>query len=811
MDSGLSEEAKNIAERFTAFLRREYKDGCRDRLVMSHALESLHKLAGALPPAQSRDLLRTIRPLYGYESMALAERRHRIIETGRALDQLTGTEPPRGKQEIVFCQPEADKMLLTLATDIGKIHRLGDWHAQLLNNLGIRTIFDLITYYPKRWEDRGSFTPIAKVPDGALVTVKGVLGQFATKTAGQRNIKVTETTLADESGSIKIVWFNQSWQDRKFNAGQKVLAFGKAERDMFGCSLKNAEVELERGPHISTGRIVPVYALTGKMTQEWLRRLMFRMVPTYAPAMPDSLPPSIVKKYNFISEKDAVVEYHWPSSYHTKDLARERLAYEELLILQIQTALRRRTLKIMPRSSFYERADYPEQFLKILPFTPTGAQRRVFIEILNDLTGGQDTLSESGDPSASEEKGPMNRLVQGDVGSGKTAVAAFAAFMAVKNGHQAALMAPTEILASQHFQKMKALLEPAGIRVGRLQGCMTKKAKEKVYAQLKAHELDFAVGTHALIQEGVEFDDLSLVIVDEQHKFGVMQRTELRRKGMNPDMLVMTATPIPRTLSLTIYGDLDASRLDELPPGRQPIQSKAVPYDMLYQVNELIRSEINKGRQAYIVCALIDETDKIEAAAAIAEAQHLREKVFPEFSVGLLHGRMKASEKNEIMQDFHDKKYQILISTTVIEVGVDVPNATLMVVRDADRFGLSQLHQLRGRIGRGQYASTCIFVSGQGQNRIQRKLQAIAKLSDGFEVAEEDLEIRGPGDYYGVRQSGLPEFKVADLLRDKDMLWQAKNDAFAIIAEDHELAAPEHRNLKEMLKSYQANAGEMIH
>jgi len=408
-------------------------------------------------------------------------------------------------------------------------------------------------------------------------------------------------------------------------------------------------------------------------------------------------------------------------------------------------------------------------------------------------------------------KTPMNRLLQGDVGSGKTAVAAFAAWSAIRQGYQAAIMAPTEILAEQHFQKLRVLLEPAGIRLAFLSGSVKKKKKDEVKRQLAAHEVDLAVGTHALIQPDVEFARLSLVVVDEQHKFGVMQRTVLRQKGYkhNPDLLVMTATPIPRTLALTVHGELEVSRLDELPPGRQPIKSEYVRFSKRKRIYEEIRTEISQGRQTYIICPLVEESEAIEATSATEEYKAIAESVFPEFSVGLLHGRMKAADKEKVMEEFRQGQHQILVSTTVIEVGVDVPNATIMLVQDANRFGLSQLHQLRGRVGRGAHSSRCIFMADAKSQEGRRRLEAIAKLSDGFEVAEEDLQIRGPGDYYGLRQSGFPEFQVADLTRDLLLLEQAQADAKFLLERDPSLS--DFSNLRQCLRLRAERTAELVH
>ncbi|HXE73500.1 MAG TPA: ATP-dependent DNA helicase RecG, partial [Candidatus Nitrosotenuis sp.] len=514
-----------------------------------------------------------------------------------------------------------------------------------------------------------------------------------------------------------------------------------------------------------------------------------------APLARDPLPDWIARRQGFPPRPESLVDYHWPPSHARHEAARRRLAFEELFLLQVEVARHRQRLQSEARQMFYAlHQDLLGPFLDLLPFPPTGAQRRVMAEILEDL----------GRPS------PMNRLLQGDVGSGKTVVAAFAAWCAARSGLQAAIMAPTEILAEQHYQKLRQLLEPGGLRVGRLSGHMTRAQKRKVYAALATHELDLVVGTHALVQEGVEFARLGMVVVDEQHKFGVMQRTNLRQKGVHPDLLVMTATPIPRTLALTLYGDLEVSRLDEMPPGRQPIRSESVPFSERGRIYEEIRRELRQGRQAYIICPLIEENEKLEATAAVAEADQLR-RVFPEFSVGLLHGRMKAAEKDAVMEAFRRGEHQILISTTVIEVGVDVPNATIMLVQDANRFGLAQLHQLRGRVGRGQHASRCIFMGEASSEASYRRLQAIARLSDGFEVAEEDLEIRGPGDYYGTRQAGFPELRVADLLRDQDLLEQARAAARELVERDPELVRPEHRALREHFRLLDVSVAELVH
>lgn len=691
--------------------------------------------------------------------------------------------------------PTTAEPLYTLATKISEMKRMPTQNALWMAKMGLQTIADLLSHYPRRWEDKTRITPIGKVVHDAVATVVGVVGERRAKHL-RTHLDLVEVDIADATGTITLVWFNQKYMLTAYPQGTRIVASGKVECTAFGSKMQGPDTERAAGPFIHTNRLVPVYRLSGKLVQSTFRRLMFALVPTYAPLLVDPLPLKLRERNDLVAKEQAVVEYHFPSNYDAHEAARRRLAYEELLLLQVRIGLSRIENNSEPRSCFYRNCDVlRQQFLELMPFAPTNAQARVFAEVLGDLNN---ELS-------------MNRLVQGDVGSGKTMIAAFAVYVAVKNGYQAAIMAPTEILAEQHYRKLSELLGRAGIRVGRLQGSMTRKQKAEAYVLAATQQVDLLIGTHALIQEGLKFANLGLIVIDEQHKFGVMQRTALRQKGENPDLLVMTATPIPRTLSLTLYGDLDVSRIDEMPPGRQPIVSSSLPFSQREQAYKLIREQVAEGRQAYVVCPLIDENDKLEATAAIQEADMLKDQVFPNFSVGLLHGKMKSAEKDAIMEDFRSGKYQLLISTTVIEVGVDVPNATIMVVQDADRFGLAQLHQLRGRIGRGQHASYCIFLGQSESQSAQRKLKAIARLSDGFEVAEEDLEIRGPGDYYGTRQAGMPELKVANLLTDRELLIQAKQDSNVILREDPELKRPQHRLLKTMVSEFKAKANEMIH
>jgi len=764
---------------------------------MARLLDSFQERAQSLPPEEGRVLMRIVRPLFGYAELSAGERQHRVVQVGRDLVRLTSPPPPvqPDATAATSTRPPAGVATLSLRADVQYLKGVGPKLGALLGKMGVLGIGDLLTHFPRRWEDRTRLTSVAGVRHEALEGVKGVLGAFLEKKP-RPGLTILQAPLTDASGSLMLTWFNQKNALRNLRPGQTVVAFGKVERSQFGIQMHSPELEAEQGLPVVTGRIVPVYPLSGRLPQNWLRKIQFQVVPTYAPLSPEPLPPGLRRKHGLPPRAEALVDYHWPPSFQAHERARRRLAFEELFLLQVQVAQRRLELQAEPRAHFYDHLqDLVPAFLDLMPFPPTGAQSRVFGEILRDLSLDH----------------PMNRLLQGDVGSGKTMVAAFAAFVALRNGYQAALMAPTEILAEQHFKKLGELLAPAGFRVGRLQGSMTRKNKQQTCQKLARHELDLVVGTHALIQEGVEFANLGLVVVDEQHKFGVMQRTVLRQKGRNPDLLVMTATPIPRTLALTLYGELEVSRLDQMPPGRQPIRSESVRFQQRQRIYEEIRREVAQGRQAYIVCPLIDENQSLEATAAVEEAQLLRTRIFPEFSVGLLHGRMKAAEKDEVMEAFRQGRLHILISTTVIEVGVDVPNATIMLVQDANRFGLAQLHQLRGRVGRGSHASRCIFMGDATSPQTHRRLQAIARLSDGFEVAEEDLQIRGPGDFYGVRQAGFPELKVADLLRDTDLLDLAREAAREVLAGDPRLEAPEHLVLRQHFADLEARTAEMVH
>jgi ATP-dependent DNA helicase RecG len=777
----LSAQGRSLLQRFRETLREEYREGCRNSQQIPELLERWKTALRKLPDSEEAQHLRAVgRALEGevYLKLNREARRHLLTEVGLQIGRLLGDSP--GATELRKVEaPSKLSPNINLTTEVTYVKGVGPKMAQLLERINVVTVGDLIGLLPRRWEDRTRIVTAATAEDGEVAVVQGKLGQLGAREP-RRGLSIVSCPLYTKDGVVDLIWFNQKWIMSSLKTGLEVSAFGKIEFKYQRPQISSPELEAADEPFPLAGRWVPVYPATARMSQRWLRSLMMQIVPNLAPHLPDPIPGWVRQQRGFLDRAAAVLEYHFPTHPVGLSEARRRLAYEEFFLLQVELAVQRRTRELEPRQTRYDPAMMrPGDFFGLLPFQPTGAQSRVAQEIVGDL----------------QSKVPMNRLLQGDVGSGKTAVAAFAAWAAVKQGYQAAIMAPTEILAEQHYQKLGPLLAPAGIRLGFLSGSMKKKAKDEVKAAIAAQEIDLAVGTHALIQADVEFAKLSLVVVDEQHKFGVLQRTVLRQKGYmnNPDLLVMTATPIPRTLALTVHGELEVSKLDELPPGRLPIRSESVPFSKRKKIYEEIKAELREGRQVYIVCPMIEEAeegvDKKTADLSSVKAEHkvLAEQVFQEFSVALLHGRMKATEKEAVMDAFRRGEYQILVSTTVIEVGVDVPNATIMLVQDADRFGLSQLHQLRGRVGRGGHSSRCIFMSDAKGADSQRRLKAIAELSDGFDVAEEDLQIRGPGDYFGLRQSGVPDFQVADLLQDLQLLDWAQKDARLAVERDPDL------------------------
>lgn len=667
------------------------------------------------------------------------------------------------------------------------VKNVGPRRAKLLANLGIYTIGDLLYHFPRRYEDRSIIRPVYFFNHGDTATVQGrVLGGQDLKP--RKGLTITKLAVDDGSGVFYAVWFNQPYVKKQLKTGTRILVTGKVQKN-FGAvqvQVKDFEVLGEREDTLNIGRIVPFYPATGNLSQRVLRVIMKEAVEVWAEVLEEFLPSSLLVKYKLPGIRKAMQQIHFPDSAAALREARRRFIYEELFLFQLMVAVRRQKVTREKKSFHYQKNDLlARTFLERLPFKLTGAQEAAWSEISKDM----------------QSLYPMNRLLQGDVGSGKTVVSTLALLKAVESGFQAAMMAPTEILAEQHYLGLKRDLEPLGVQVALLAGGQSKVGRDKIIKNVKNGKVQVLVGTHALIQEGVEFKNLALAVIDEQHRFGVRQRAILRQKGRQPDVLVMTATPIPRTLALTLYGDLDVSVISELPPGRQPVKTFHVNTREVKRVYDLVEKELQKGNQAYFVCPLVEESEELEDIRAATELFKELKVVFGSFKVDLLHGKMRSGEKEAVMQSFSSGDTAVLVSTTVIEVGVDVPNATVMVVMDADRFGLAQLHQLRGRVGRGCAQSYCILVADPHTEEARLRLRAMTSTTDGFKLAEEDLRLRGPGEFCGTRQSGLPDFKIADIIRDYKIMETARRDARNLISKDPALAKPENKLLLKKIKS----------
>jgi ATP-dependent DNA helicase RecG len=679
----------------------------------------------------------------------------------------------------------------TLETEVQYVKGVGTKLAQVLSKLNLYTLGDLLFHLPRRYEDRRQFRKIAHARPGDAVTVSGKL--VTVDNVKVRNLTLTKAYLDDGSGVLELVWYNQPYMKDALNKlrNSQIVAYGIIKESPYGLQMETPEWEdLPDGADpdslLSVNRIVPIYPLTEGIRQKRMRQILWNAV-QYAHLAPEILPRSVRERLGLMPIQQAIAQIHFPDSEQAIDPARQRLVFEEFFLMQLGVGLQRQRTRQERGIAMRIDADRLNEMLhRIVPFELTNAQKRVISEIWGDMA----------------QPHPMNRLLQGDVGSGKTIVAAAAILAAIDNQYQAAMMAPTEILAEQHYINLHRLFQPLGISVELLVGRLSNKQRQQARERIATGRGMVAVGTHALIQEGVSFARLGLAIVDEQHRFGVLQRAALRDKGTMPHVLVMTATPIPRTLTLTLYGELDVSIIDELPPGRKPVRTHWKTPEERLKVYEGVRKLIQEGRQAYVICPLIDESDKLQVRAAEAMAEHLQKDVFPDLRVGLLHGRMKPAEKEAVMDAFRAGELQILVSTTVIEVGVDVPNAAAIVIEDADRFGLAQLHQLRGRVGRSDHQSYCILIANPKSDDGQRRMDIMTRTNNGFLIAEEDLRIRGPGEIYGTRQSGMPSFRVADLVKDMRLLEVARQEAFHLLEQDPDLSRPEHAALQEAVERF---------
>lgn len=658
-----------------------------------------------------------------------------------------------------------------LITDIRNLRGIGEQRAKALNKLGISTLRDLISWFPRAYDDRRQAKRIADLVPGETACVAAMIATAPTISHIRKGMDLVKVRAVDESGVLDVTFFNQTWLKNQLIQGETYIFYGKAEGNLLRRTMASPIVEQE-GRGEFTGRIVPIYPLTAGVSQLILSRSIRQGLEECVHILPDVLPDEIRQAHQLCRIGYAYKNIHFPEDEKALDLARRRLAFEELFLFTIglkRLRNRRETIHVMPCRDIDM-----TPFYQSLPFTLTDAQRRCVEDALTDMRRDL----------------PMNRLCQGDVGSGKTMVAAACVYFMVKNGRQAALMAPTEILAQQHYSGLAPMLEEMGIRCALLTGSTRAAAKRSICAQLASGEIHFAIGTHALISEGVAYQDLGLVVTDEQHRFGVAQRSALAAKGQHPHTLVMSATPIPRTLALILYGDLDVSIIDQLPPGRRPIETYAVPGSYHPRVYNFIRKQVSAGRQVYIVCPMVEENNELpdERKAVTDYAQKLQTEVFPDLKVSFVHGKMKPKEKDAVMNAFVSHEADILVSTTVIEVGVDVPNASLMVIENAERFGLSQLHQLRGRVGRGSHQSYCVLISDNQNEETKQRLKVMTKTSDGFKIAEEDLRLRGPGDFFGQRQHGLPGLRIADIGCDTKLLQEAQQAAEALLENDPTLS-----------------------
>jgi len=712
------------------------------------------------------------------------------------------------------------KSTLTLETDIRYLKGIGEKRSQALRDVGVEKLIDLLYYAPIKYIDRSTVVSVARLKrnwwefsyKSSAVTFIGrvVDKKILVSSSGK---EILEIVIDDGTGKLSCTWFNKiEYFKRQFDIGDLVAVFGKPVTFKGKINLVHPEFDFlteADSINIHTGRIVPVYPSTSKLKSLGLNTLKLRemiseVINNYIDYVEETLPEKILAKYNLVPLNLAIKSIHFPETHIDLQLALKRLKFEELFFLQLLLARKHYELKHFEKGiSFKKIGDLVHGFSKILPFKLTEAQRRVIREIWNDMKSDR----------------PMNRLLQGDVGSGKTIVALIAMLIAVDNGYQSAFMAPTEILAEQHYATFLSLLDSLPVKVRLLTGSLKPKEKKEILNEIENGEAQIIIGTHALIQERVNFKNLGLVVIDEQHRFGVMQRASLIEKGYNPDVLIMTATPIPRTLAFTLYGDLDVSIIDEMPKKRK-VKTEVLPDTERERVYEFIRAKLKEGHQAYIVYPLIEESEKLDLESAIENYIRLKNEVFPEFSVGLIHGKMPGTERQEIMLAFKEGKIQILVATTVIEVGIDIPNATIMVIENAERFGLAQLHQLRGRIGRGEKQSYCFLIVKSNlirktsndalfeyevndEVKAIERVKIIASTMDGFKIAEKDLELRGPGEFFGTKQSGFIKFKFADISKDRELLELARSEAFAIIKEDPDLSKPEHSKLrKEFLKRY---------
>lgn len=762
--------------------------------VSAQVLDTL--AADVFPPHVETDLL-ALRALFGdFDALTdPAERRQRVADAQAILGRLSAPDAHEPRPPARSAPAELWNLPVQYAKGVGPKR------AALLARLGVATVEDALWYVPRRYEDRSVLLPIGQLVPGASATVCGTVARSRLSRIPGRRLTVLNVTITDETGALRCVYFNQPYLEDVFKPGRRVMVSGRVSAGRKGWTelqmdVPQYEVLDDDDAPLHVGRIVPVYPETKGVTSRQLRTLIKGLLDQYVDGMSDVVPEEVRTRQRLLPIRVALREVHFPNSPGDLEAlnqgvtpAHRRMAFEEFFLLQLGLASRQQAVKEEAKTVRFDPATPLVGKLRaLLPFSLTQAQERVLAEIQRDMASPQ----------------PMNRLIQGDVGCGKTVVALLAMAAACGSGGQAALMVPTEILAEQHYFTMRRLLEGIGLTAVLLTGSGTPKARAALRRQIASGEAQVAIGTHALIQKGVRFARLGLVVIDEQHKFGVLQRRTLLEKGYQPDVLVLTATPIPRTLAMTVYGDLDVSVIDALPPGRKPVRTRVFEEPERRRAYQFVQDQVRAGRQAYIVYPLVEESEKVDLRAAMEAAERLQRTIFREVRVGLLHGRMKGEEKERTMAAFKAGDIRVLVSTTVIEVGVDVPNATVMVVEHAERFGLAQLHQLRGRVGRGTDQSYCLLLAslaeGEEGTAARRRLDVMVRSNDGFVIAEEDLRLRGPGEFFGARQWGMPEFRVANLIRDQALLEQARREALAVVQADPHLSEPAHRAARDAMR-----------
>lgn len=768
----------------------ELNMGCLDTAVMggfsSFVINCANRAEELMLQGSNKELCKSLRNTFAhYLEKDRQERRTDVLRALKIVDRLIKETNSKHAEKVQAKDNDGVKGERTLdKVPLQYLKNVGPKRGRLLNKMGIFNALDLIYHIPRRYEDRTTLKPFHILEHGEVETVKGIIvGVQDVKP--RRGLTITKAALRDEFGLGYAVWFNQPFVKKQLVLGRELIVSGKVDKKFGKVQITVSDYEVqdsEDKTHV--GRIVPVYPVTEGLPQRALRNIIKSLLENHLTDIKEVIPATIREAYGLMGIQEALESIHFPLEWDIIEKARQRIAFEELLILQLGLAAMKLAQDQDAKGIVHKsNGQLIKKFYESLPFSLTEAQIAVLKDIFADMEAAK----------------PMNRLLQGDVGSGKTIVSAAALVKTVENGYQGILMAPTEILAEQHYQGLQELFGPLGIRVSLLTGSLSKKDKDTVLQDIRAGNTDVIIGTHAIIQDGVEFNNPGLVITDEQHRFGVKQRAKLQDKGVSPDVLVMTATPIPRTLSMTVYGDLDVSVIDQLPPGRSPVQTFWVREGNRDRIYEFVKQQVAEGRQAYFVCPLVEESEKLEVEAAVATYERLAKSIFPDLRIGLLHGRMKSIEKEETMEAFRLGEIDILVATTVIEVGVNVPNATVMIIEDAGRFGLAQLHQLRGRVGRGTHQSYCILIADPKTEDGKARMEIMRSSTDGFRIAEEDLKLRGPGDLFGTRQSGLPDLKIADIVKDIKLLEWARKSAFHILQRDPKLSFPEHLELKNLL------------